>query len=174
MKATDSYRGTASRWRMAMRFLIDALGSAAIISTFSLVHVSPAHADVIYGTSASDSINGTPDQDTIWAYGGWDYVDAKDANDVIHSGSGRDASHGAGGRDTVYGGADGDDLWGGNGDDELVDSESEADWDGDNLYGNADDDYINMEDGDGNDRGYGGPGIDSRDKDPGDYWDGAG
>jgi hypothetical protein len=50
-----------------MRLVIATLVLTASVSALALVHASPAHADVIYGTSASDSIDGTPDQDTIWA-----------------------------------------------------------------------------------------------------------
>lgn len=135
---------------------------------------SVATADVITGDNGPDSLSGTNGADTIWAYSGDDYAEGLQGRDTLHMADGEDIGHGNPDADDVYGGSNdngaiADFMYGGGGDDELFDTTS-GNFEKDRLYGDDHSDRIHMDDGDGLDYGFGGPGDDTRTKDDGDIW----
>lgn len=87
---------------------------------------------------AQDTLNSQPCPDRN--------VDGGGENDEIHLGSQGDYGAGNAGRDEVFGGAGNDEVHGGNGDDDITDTEGD---DQDLLYGHADNDHIDDQDGGG-------------------------
>lgn len=156
-----------------------AIRSLRVLGFFASILVvfaasSDARADVIQGTPGNDSLSGTNSSDTIWAYGGNDYAQGLQGVDTLHMADGVDAGHGNPDTDYIYGGANGvfgrDDLYGGGGNDHLYDRTTDGSGEDENLYGEDHNDDIQMDDGDGLDYGFGGPGTDTRTKDAGDIW----
>jgi Ca2+-binding RTX toxin-like protein len=120
---------------------------------------APAACTTIYGTDNSETITGTDGCDIIWAYAGGDTVLARAGGDELHLGAGNDFGNGNENSDTIYGGAGRDSLLGSGGPDVTYDNEYN---DVDTHCGGANDDTLNMGDGDGGDVGYGEGGTDTR------------
>lgn len=95
-----------------------------------------------YGTSERDVITGTDKSQTFYLKAG---------NDVAYA---------KGGADTVYGGAGNDDMYGANGADTLRDWDGQGDYD--EAFGGANNDTINVVDGDSHDSGSCGDGGDNK------------
>jgi Ca2+-binding RTX toxin-like protein len=96
--------------------------------------------------SGSDVLTGSMTRDRICARGGDDSVFALDGNDVVRAGAGND---------TVQGGQGDDAVWGAGGSDSLVGGQGK-----DVLRGGSGDDVLDVTDGVGGDRAFGGRGTD--------------
>ena len=78
-------------------------------------------ADILIGTSGSDTISAIGGNDQIYGRAGADSLLGGDGNDTIHGGSGND---------TIDGGANNDFIFGGSGNDSITGNDN-----GDNIYG---------------------------------------
>ncbi len=77
-------------------------------------------ANIIYGTSYSETIDGTPYADDIYGLGGNDVLYGYGGSDWLNGGSGSDNLYGGNGNDILVGGTGLNDLWGGAGYDDFV------------------------------------------------------
>lgn len=127
--------------------------------------------DVILGTDSNDIIVAGKGDDTICAGLGDDKVFGGSGNDLINAGGGNDLVSGGSGDDDLFGGSGDDILKGENGNDRLfgeADSLVDANNDGvDDNASNTDDDRLVESANTGDDRLFGGDGIDSLDGGPG-------
>lgn len=137
-----------------------------------LLMPGPAYADLILGDDNNNpNLQGTSGNDEIYGFDGADVAHAKAGNDDVHMGAGNDEGYGGDNADHVWGGVSGgccshgDWLLGGSGQDTLEDDQSS---DFDLVCGEANDDVIDVSDGDGQDSGYGGGGSDAISQDGGD------
>jgi Ca2+-binding RTX toxin-like protein len=153
-----------------MRVSVRAVVIGLSIGGVQLVALTPCAAVVIQGTNGDDSLMGTNSGDFIYAYSGDDYAEGRQQGDYLDMGAGQDQGHGNSDPDSLHGRGGWDDLYGEDGSDFLYDYEAESPI-RDYLYGGAQNDEIHMDDGDGScDWGFGGPGSDTRTKDPCDTW----
>ena len=143
--------------------------------------------NILGGSNGDDFYTDPTGLDTEFDAGdGYDYAEMRDCHDSPFGQGGGDELHGASGFDFVdggsgsdqpsnchaghcgllLGGADTDTIHGGNGDDKRDDSQSGGDED--SLYGEADNDLLNANDGDTNDVAHAGTGTDNCNTDSGD------
>jgi Ca2+-binding RTX toxin-like protein len=119
-----------------------------------------AAAETLLGTSGGDTIAGNGGSDTVYAGRGNDAVTGSDDGaDRVYGEAGNDQIDGGGGNDVLVGGGGDDVVHGGDGNDSLYSTERTG---SDTLYGDAGDDYIEIDrfQGSGAIAAYGGAGTD--------------
>ncbi|MEA2999710.1 MAG: hypothetical protein QOK17_1543 [Sphingomonadales bacterium] len=119
-----------------------------------------AAAETLLGTSGGDTIAGNGGSDTVYAGRGNDAVTGSDDGaDRVYGEAGNDQIDGGGGNDVLVGGGGDDLVHGGDGNDSLYSTERTG---SDTLYGDAGDDYIEIDrfQGSGTIAAYGGAGTD--------------
>lgn len=129
-------------------------GAASLAICFTTTN---ARADIIIGTSASETLHGSSGDDTIIGGGGADTLFGNGGDDTIVGGEESVGAYGGDGNDTLTGGGSSDGLNGGDGEDTI-----DGGGGGDNLYGGAGEDWIEDSAGDDTDvasdnNGPGGP-----------------
>lgn len=174
-----------------MRRDLSALGASAVVLALA-AGVAWAGGDVIcdggrcVGTDDSEFLQGTDERDVILARGGEDQSKGFDDNDLIRGAEGNDSLEGNSGDDTLRGNVGLDTLLGGSGDDRLYGEGSgsedrrltaagpsealvdDAGEDADRVFGGVGDEFIHVNDQDGNDFVDCGPGFENVDFDKGD------
>ena len=128
------------------------------------------------GTGGSNTINGTPRSDVIVGLGGADTINGKAGRDYICGNRGEDVISGGRGADKMRGDRDIDFIAGNRGDDKMIGGgagdelhgEIGAASDRDSASGRSGADFIDVQDGLGNDTAAGGAGPDTCNTDPGD------
>jgi Ca2+-binding RTX toxin-like protein len=121
--------------------------------------IGTAAAETLVGTAGDDIITGNGGTDTIEAGRGNDIVTGGDDADRVYGEAGNDQIDGGGGNDVLVGGAGNDLVHGGDGNDSLYSTERTG---SDTLFGDAGDDYIEIDrfQGSGTIAAYGGAGSD--------------
>jgi len=134
--------------------------------------------DFIVGTAGPDVILGGDGDDTIHGLGGNDVICGGQDDDVIYAGPNNDVAYGGPGNDRLFGmdgfdwlnGQDGDDLVRGGllsdtliGEDgsDLLDAVTNDSGHRDDVFGGAGKDRLVTNDGIANDKGSGGPAVDT-------------
>lgn len=113
------------------------------------------------GTWHDDTLTGTDGPDLICPLGGDDVVSAGRGNDVVFANYGDDVVSGGRGKDILVGGWGEDTLRGNAGDDRLIAGTGETfPTQVDVLYGGRGNDYLDAQDGTGDDTVTGGSGTD--------------
>jgi Ca2+-binding RTX toxin-like protein len=132
-----------------------------LIPTEPTVGPTP-RADVLTGTSSSNTINALAGNDSVHGMGGNDKIHGDAGNDKIWGDTGNDRLYGDAGKDALYGGAGKDGLRGGTGNDTVSggtgNDTAHGDKGNDKVMGNSGNDKLY---GDaGNDKLYGNNGAD--------------
>ena len=114
--------------------------------------------DELDGTDFNDRIAGLGDDDALYGYGGDDRYEGGGGDDYVQGGGGEDRFEGGSGNDELRGYSDKDTFYGGEGRDTIVDDapygrnprfpDYTAPPDTDRASGGADDDRIDVHDGD--------------------------
>jgi Ca2+-binding RTX toxin-like protein len=109
-------------------------------------------ADTIFALAGNDSVWGRFNNDELHGEAGNDTILGGFADDNLSGDDGDDELHGETGNDTVSGGSGDDNLFGDDGTDQLVDTDDGDVPDVDSIQGGLGNDFIDVRDGDTQDR----------------------
>ncbi|GAA6178725.1 hypothetical protein NBRC116594_01630 [Shimia sp. NS0008-38b] len=90
------------------------------LDPYEVIEIVIEHANVLSGSSSSETMYGGSGVDDFFGSGGDDYLRGYDGMDVLVGGTGHDTIYGDGNNDRLEGKSGNDRLYGGSGDDKLI------------------------------------------------------